>query len=105
MRDPCATMFDCRPVPPRPSLAIRTRPYEPNSKRPVSGDGFSLVAVAAVEPLGLGDWVSVGVGVGGGGGVGDGDGVGVGEGIGVGAGGLCVDVGSSARATLDASAS
>ena len=48
-------MFAARPVPPRPSLAMPTRPYEPNSKRPASGEGCSLVAVAAVVPLGLGD--------------------------------------------------
>src|ERR1700722_544840 len=36
MRLPWATTLASCPVPPRPSLAICTRPYEPNSKRPVS---------------------------------------------------------------------
>src|SRR5436309_2216033 len=97
MRSPWVTMFACRPVPPRKSLAMRTRPYEPNSKCPVSGflgSGGGSFRGLSTTSGGLGGVVA-------GGAVSGGDVVGEGLGV-VGRGGASVPAGGCASAVAGA---
>src|ERR1039457_3114150 len=58
-------MLALRPVPPRPSLAIWTRPYEPNSKRPVSPGMLGRAMGAVGTRMGVDGAVTCGGGGGG----------------------------------------
>src|SRR5262245_14391097 len=60
MRGPNATTFVPRPIPPRPSHAAQTRPYDPNSKRPSCVDGASCTTRVGSFPRDVAGFVEPG---------------------------------------------